>query len=113
MTAKVNESHKKVYVELGQRIKDAREKKHLSQAGLADASFLSRTSITNIEKGRQHLPLHTLYIIADALGIQVADLLPDQDQIMEKMVLENVHEDLHPGEREWITEITKTTQKKR
>jgi len=113
MTAKVNESHKKIYVEIGQRIKDAREHKHLSQAGLADASFLSRTSITNIEKGRQHLPLHTLYIIADVLGIQVASLLPDQNQIIEKMFSENVHKDLRPGEREWITEIAKTTQKKR
>ena len=37
---------------------------------------LSRTSITNIEKGRQHVSLHHVYRIADALGIAPDKLLP-------------------------------------
>ena len=37
---------------------------------------LSRTSITNIEKGRQHVSLHQVFRIADALGITPDMLLP-------------------------------------
>lgn len=37
---------------------------------------LSRTSITNIERGRQPIQLHTLYKIADVLGVEPTALLP-------------------------------------
>jgi transcriptional regulator with XRE-family HTH domain len=48
----------------------------MSQAALAKAVGLSRTSITNIEQGRQPVNIHTLYAMADILGIEVGDLLP-------------------------------------
>lgn len=110
MTAKVHESQKMLYIELGKKIKNARGER-LSQADLAKASFLSRTSITNIEKGRQHLPLHTLYAIANALEIHIGELLPDQNQFAEKALLENIPDDLRPEELEWIKEIASSTTK--
>ncbi len=115
MTAKVDESQKRLYIELGKRIKNARDSKHLSQAGLADASFLSRTSITNIEKGRQHLPLHTLYVIANALQVNIVELLPDQNQTVGRVFLENVPRNLQQKDLEWIQEVvsTSTNKKKR
>jgi len=99
-----------LYIELGKRIKSARGKR-FSQADLAKASLLSRTSITNIEKGRQHLPLHTLYAIANALEIHVGDLLPDQNQYAERAFLENIPTDLRPDELEWIKEVAISTTK--
>src|SRR5258707_6534000 len=48
----------------------------MSQAALAKAVGLSRTSITNIERGRQPVNIHTLYAMADILGVEIGDLLP-------------------------------------
>lgn len=64
------------YREIGSRIRIEREELGFSQKELADGVGLTRTSIVNIEAGRQHLPLHTLYAIADALGVSVYCLLP-------------------------------------
>lgn len=47
-----------------------------SQDDLAKAVSLTRTSITNLESGRQQVPLHTLYAIAENLHCHVFDLLP-------------------------------------
>jgi len=44
---------------------------------LANQIGLSRTSITNIESGRQAVLLHQVYDLAKALDITVQDLLPD------------------------------------
>ena len=104
MAAKVDETQNVLYIELGKKIKNVRNKKKLSQADLAKACSLSRTSITNIEKGRQHLPLHTLYTIAYALGINVAELLPDQYLSFDKLVLEDAQEELPQNARDWLHE---------
>ena len=48
----------------------------MTQDRLGALVGLSRTSITNIEKGRQHVSLHQLYRIADALEVTPAMLLP-------------------------------------
>lgn len=49
------------YAEVGRRIRQAREKRGLSQEALASAVSLTRTSVTNIEKGRQKFLVHTIY----------------------------------------------------
>jgi transcriptional regulator with XRE-family HTH domain len=64
------------YAEVGQRIRHARDRRGLTQEGLASLVALTRTSITNIEKGRQKLLLHTLVDLATALQVAPADLLP-------------------------------------
>jgi hypothetical protein len=37
---------------------------------------MSRTSVTNIERGRQKMLLHTLWDIAGAVGVEASELLP-------------------------------------
>lgn len=66
----------KVYRELGARIRRYRVEAGLSQAALAGAVNASRTSIANLEAGRQRPPLHVLYQIAGKLERPLADLLP-------------------------------------
>jgi transcriptional regulator with XRE-family HTH domain len=65
------------YAEVGRRIRVARSRAGLTQDALATRVSLSRTSVTNIEKGRQKVLLHTLCGLAAALGVAPADLLPD------------------------------------
>lgn len=70
---------KRLYMALGERIRRAREghpSGRMTQADLADAVGLERTSITNIEKGNQKIPVHMLYRLCEVLRIPVAETLP-------------------------------------
>lgn len=60
----------------GQLLAKRRKLARVSQEKLAELLGLTRTSVTNIERGRQPIQLHTLYAIADALGIEPTDLMP-------------------------------------
>jgi transcriptional regulator with XRE-family HTH domain len=64
------------YIQLGLLIRKARVKAGLTQQELADTLLISRTSLTNIEKGNQRLLVHVLIDIADSLGIKPILLLP-------------------------------------
>ena len=72
------DDHKAFYEEVGRRIRDARKRRNpkLTQQGLAELVSLTRTSITNVERGRQKFLLHTLADLAKALQVEPASLLP-------------------------------------
>jgi len=67
----------KLYRMIGRRVREARQTAELSQDSLASAVGLTRTSITNLESGRQQVPLHVLYELARALRCGVYDLIPE------------------------------------
>lgn len=67
-----------LYSAVGAAIREQREKLNLSQSALAELARVNRTSITNIESGRQRLPLHTLYRIARSLDCSARELLPER-----------------------------------
>src|SRR5687767_2795287 len=62
---------KELYVEVGRRTRMARLSRGVTQDALAERVGLTRTSITNVEAGKQKLPLHTLFEIAAALQVEV------------------------------------------
>ena len=68
------------YAAVGRLIAQARVGR-LTQEALARKAALTRTSIINIEKGRQQILLHTLVDIARALDVPLTDLLPDTDNL--------------------------------
>lgn len=63
------------YAALGAAIRTRRENEHLTQSELSDTVGLSRTSITNIERGRQRLLADQLYVVARSLRTTADDLL--------------------------------------
>lgn len=65
-----------LYFVLGKRVRAAREKANLRQIDLAEKVGLTRTSIVNIEQGKQRIQLVELYRVALILGVEIADLLP-------------------------------------
>ena len=67
---------KNLYTTLGVNIRDARKKAGLRQEELALMMDLSRTSIVNIEKGRQRPTLHFLYQFCAVANCKILDLLP-------------------------------------
>lgn len=68
----------KFYAEFGRRVRERRTELRLSQGMLATHLGLSRTSVTNIERGRQHVSLHAVYAIAQALKVDAAYFLPEK-----------------------------------
>jgi transcriptional regulator with XRE-family HTH domain len=64
-----------LYREFGNLVKILRDARGMRQSDLADAVQMNRTSITNIESGKQHITLDRLYAFAAALKVQPAKLL--------------------------------------
>lgn len=69
----------RLYAEVGGRIRKARSARGQSQLELARAVGLTRSSIANIEAGRQRSAVHVLVLVAQALDVPPADLIPDID----------------------------------
>ena len=64
------------YRQFGQNLRQARREAGLSQADLAIAVELTRPSVSNIERGRQGISLHTFGKMLRVLNVQPGKLLP-------------------------------------
>lgn len=73
-----------LYWQIGQNVRSARKNVGKTQSELAKALKLKRTSLTNIEQGKQRIQLHTLYAIARSLDRPITDFLPPLDVIDKK-----------------------------
>jgi len=74
-----NEMSTRLYIIIGEKIKKYRQK--YSQEELAEKIHLSRASVANIETGRQHPTIETLWDIASALNIDPHILLPSLEEV--------------------------------
>lgn len=66
------------YKRIGENIRAKRKERGLSQEGLARAIGLKRPSMSNIEKGRQNILLHTFCDIVETLDSNANALLPER-----------------------------------
>ncbi|MGI3904022.1 MAG: helix-turn-helix domain-containing protein [Janthinobacterium lividum] len=66
-----------MYALIGSLIRRHRDQVGMTQAQLAVQVGLSRTSITNIERGRQPLLVHQLCQITERLGVGMKDFIGD------------------------------------
>jgi transcriptional regulator with XRE-family HTH domain len=67
--------HRELYERIGLAIRKQRDRVGMTQATLAELSGLSRTSVTNIERGGQAVLVHQLVELAKALGVSPTSLL--------------------------------------
>lgn len=81
------------YVELGRRVKQRRTSLRLTQEALAGELGLQRTSIANLEKGMQRISAEAVAVLAAALRVSPAELMPaktardsDLDDLIRKQV---------------------------
>jgi transcriptional regulator with XRE-family HTH domain len=95
----------RLYTEFGKSLRRHRQARSLTQEQLGAQIGLSRTSIVNIEGGRQHVLLHQIMALARALGLSARDLLPSQSPRDAGSQLEPV--DLPSGTEEQLTEWAK------
>ena len=71
---------KNFYIYIGRKISEARKKAGFKQEAFASLMELSRSSIVNIEKGRQHPSIHLLMEMATKLKVKFIDLIPQAVQ---------------------------------
>ena len=69
-----------LYGQFGRQFRAARKGAGLTQQEVAERVGLTRTSITNIERGIQHISLRQLYLLAAAVGCHPAQLLPRPEE---------------------------------
>lgn len=71
-----------LYSFIGANVKRIRTIKGMGQEQLGEASEVGRTSIANLERGKQRIPIHTLFLIAVALDTEIQDLIPTVAQVV-------------------------------
>jgi transcriptional regulator with XRE-family HTH domain len=94
-----------LYSRVGPLIAAKRSARGMSQAALAAAVGLTRTSISNIERGRQKVLLHTFVALAVALSVKPAELLPDYSSSDSRMPDHVFPSTLSPLEKESISAV--------
>ena len=67
------------YILVGEKIRFQRKKAGMDQETLSRHLNLSRTTIINIEKGRQRLSLEHAWLAAKIFDISIEDLLPQNE----------------------------------
>jgi DNA-binding XRE family transcriptional regulator len=68
------------YRKLAEQVRDRREALGLTQAELAERAVMSRSSVANLETGRQAILLHQFVGLAKALELPWTELMPDIDE---------------------------------
>ena len=106
----INMNTNQIYIDFGKQLRDLRKQARLSQADLAERVGLSRTSVTNIERGRQHLPLHMVFLLADAVGVDPTKLIPEtthEPAHMPNHVMKRLSRErgLEGGTKAWIGKV--------
>lgn len=80
-------SEERLYRSIGSKLRELREASgygaaRLTQAELAKQVGLERTSITNIEKGTQKVPLHVVYRLSEVFSVEPSTFLPSLEQVL-------------------------------
>lgn len=78
------------YNEIIERIKVLRKARKITQEQLADGIGLTRTSVNNIEKGRQRITIKTLIKISEFFGVELYSIIPmpetKEDKILHSFI---------------------------
>ncbi len=75
----MNRDDKAFLQRLGDRIRERRTARNLTQAALAEACGLHRTFIGSVERGERNVAVLSLRKIATALRVTPAELLTEAD----------------------------------
>jgi transcriptional regulator with XRE-family HTH domain len=83
-----------LYAQFGRQVRAARREARLTQQEVAQRVGLTRTSVTNIERGIQHINLRQLYLLASAVGLHPEQLLPRPEEATEGILPERALREL-------------------
>lgn len=98
-----------LYEITGLKIKNFRENLKISQTDLGEIVELTRSSIANIESGRQKVQIDTLYKIAQTLEVEIQDLLPKLVDLTsdnrDMFDMKNYDKELQEDEIDWLKKV--------
>jgi transcriptional regulator with XRE-family HTH domain len=102
-----------LYRAFGRGLREAREDAGLTQRQVAERVGLTRTSVTNIERGNQHVALHQLFLLAGVVGLEPADLLPNDEVALEELVPARALKDVDadPEAREFAVRVLRKNER--
>jgi DNA-binding XRE family transcriptional regulator len=74
---------KKLFVLIGERIRQLRrmQSPQMNQERLGKLLGLTRTSITNIERGKQKLTVDTLFKLCEMFSVEVSEIVPTLSEV--------------------------------
>ncbi|WP_264735763.1 WO male-killing family protein Wmk [Wolbachia endosymbiont (group A) of Rhinocyllus conicus] len=88
----VEEKVGSIYYQIGKKIKEWRIVREYTQKDLAEKMNTTRHEISNYEQGRTAVPLDKLYEMAEALSINITDLLIDEGSKVENELQDLIKE---------------------
>jgi transcriptional regulator with XRE-family HTH domain len=91
------ETSRRVQRAFGARLKSVREAKGELQKLLGDQLCLSRTSVSNIERGTHRVFLDQAYTAAHALGVEISELLPPVSEVFAEIAVHTASDDPLPA----------------
>lgn len=77
-------------MELGQRLKELRNKNNITQEEFADKLYVSRQTISNWENDKSYPDIHSLLMISELFKISLDDLVKGDIEIMEEKINKSV-----------------------
>ena len=92
------EGEQEFLVEFGTRLAEARRKAGKTQEWLSQTLELSRTSVTNIERGRQTMTVYAMAVAARALDVDHSSLIPPPRPSSKQ---------LSDEEQQWVETLTR------
>lgn len=72
-------------ITIGEKIKESRKTKNLTQQNLADKLNVSRSAVSNWEIGRNYPDIQMIVLISDLLDISLDQLLKGDEEVVEKI----------------------------
>jgi transcriptional regulator with XRE-family HTH domain len=89
-----------IYLFVANRVRLARKQASLTQEELGDHTGIGRTSIVNIEAGRQRVLLHHLAAISEVTNIEISCFLPvlnNESNIVQNQIVDRRERDKFLG----------------
>lgn len=72
-------------ITIGEKIKESRKTKNLTQQNLADKLNVSRSAVSNWEIGRNYPDIQMIVLISDLLDISLDQLLKGDEEVVGKI----------------------------
>lgn len=91
-----------LYREIGQRLRAHRRRLGRKQGAVAEGLGILRSSLANIEAGRQRITVHTLYRICAELNLPIADVLPSVSDFVKETPVSAISPDHLPEQAQSV-----------
>lgn len=78
-------------MDIGQRIKELKEKKHMTTNALANKAGVSQSYLRDVELGKKNPTVEMLSYICDALGISLYNFFTDDIQNISPFLLSAIN----------------------